>query len=201
MCRQCERNPVYEFTNQRKLCRNCFIKYFQKKFLYTIRKFRMIKDGDIIGYFKSTHFRVVVLEDILKLISKERNIKLVKLSIKKRGEYLSSIARRYKVDKLAWATTSDMASEFIISNIIKWDSETLAEDTGPVEFLTKNAKIINPLYLFLDEEILLYARIKKLKFKLIKEKKDKISSFIDELEEKHPEIKRAIVNGLLKNLK
>ena len=59
-------------------------------------------------------------------------------------------------------------------------------------------RIIKPFYLFLDEEVLLYAKLKNLKFKKRKEKKNKISNFIDSLEKKHPEIKRAIVNSFLK---
>jgi len=61
--------------------------------------------------------------------------------------------------------------------------------------------VIKPLYLFLDEEVLLYAKLKKLKFKKEikgkKTKKDKISNFIDDLEVKHPEIKHAIINSYL----
>ena len=51
--------------------------------------------------------------------------------------------------------------------------------------------------MFLDKEVLLYAKLRKLKFEKIKERKNKIGKFIDRLEEKHPEVKRAIVNGCL----
>ena len=78
MCQLCKTKPVYEFTNKRKLCARCFIRYFQKKVLYTIRKFNMINKNDIIGYEKSKDFRSVVLEDILKLFAKKWMIKLVK---------------------------------------------------------------------------------------------------------------------------
>ena len=47
MCKLCKTKPVYEFTNQRKLCKACFIHWFEKKFLYTIRKFNMIRFGNI----------------------------------------------------------------------------------------------------------------------------------------------------------
>jgi tRNA(Ile)-lysidine synthase TilS/MesJ len=58
-----------------------------------------------------------------------------------------------------------------------------------------NKDEIKPLYLFLDDEVLLYAKIKNLKFKAQKEnKKDDISIFLNELEKKHPEIKRAVIN-------
>jgi len=67
MCKQCEKNPVYEFTNKRKLCKNCFIRYFQKKVLYTIRKFKMAQSGSVIDYENGKGFREVVLEDVLEM--------------------------------------------------------------------------------------------------------------------------------------
>ncbi len=176
MCKQCETKPVYEFTNKRKLCSSCFIRYFQKKVLYTIRKFKMAHSGDTIGHKNNRNFRDVVLEDVLKMFAEKANANLTK-SMK-------------NVDKIAISSTLDSEADGITHRLMKKNAK--------MKFSPVEKKIIKPLYLFLNEEILLYAKIKKLKFKKTKEKKDKISSFIDELEEKHPEIKRAIVNGILK---
>ena len=175
MCKQCETNPVYEFTNQRKLCKICFVKYFQKKVLYTIRKFKMAHSEDTISYKNNKNFRDVILEDILKMFAEKANAKLTKSS---------------KANKIAISSTLDSESDEI--------THRLMEKNAKIDFSPVEGKTIKPLYLFLDEEILLYAKIRKLKFRIKKEKKDKISSFIDELEEKHPEIKRAIVNSFLK---
>jgi tRNA(Ile)-lysidine synthase TilS/MesJ len=75
-------------------------------------------------------------------------------------------------------------------------------DIGNVSELKKNLpsyeNAVKPLCLFLDEEILLYAKLKNLKFRKAQEKKDKIRNFEDEFEKKHPEVKRAIVNSVLK---
>jgi len=175
MCRQCGTNPVYEFTNKRKLCRRCFVAYFQKKVFYTIRKFNMAHSGHVIFYKKGNDFRDVVLEDVLKMFSEKANAKLAKSA--------------KKADKVAVSSTLDSEAYEITNELMK---ENFKMKFEPVE-----NKIIKPLYLFLDEEVLLYAKIKKLKFKNEKEKKNKIGNFIDELEIKHPEIKRAIVNGML----
>ncbi|MFH1585567.1 MAG: hypothetical protein ABIB79_02280, partial [archaeon] len=56
---------------------------------------------------------------------------------------------------------------------------------------------IKPLYLFTNKQVELYAKLKGLKYTKPKESKDKISKFIDELEIKHPEVKRAVVGGYL----
>jgi len=169
---------VYEFTNQRKLCARCFINYFQKKALYTLRKFGMIKNKDIVVYENKGDFRGVVLEDILKMFSEKRDIKLVK-------------NKSNKPTKVAIPNTIDIEADKFVHSLIKGHAEEFKE-LKPIK-----GKIIKPLYLFLDEEVLLYAKLRRLKFRKIKEKKGEISEFINELEKKHPEIKRAIVNSYL----
>lgn len=178
MCKQCETNPVYEFTNKRKLCKNCFVNYFNKKFLFTLRKFSMIKNGDIIGYEKSDNFKRVVLENMLDFFSKKSGISIAKLPNK-------------KTTKIANDSSIDSEANEIVETIINGNVTNLKKDL-PVE-----KSVIKPLYLFSDEEILLYAKIKNLKFKSKNNKENKINTFINNFEKKHPEVKRAIVNSLL----
>jgi len=177
MCYQCRINPVYEFTNKRKVCRNCFIKWFEKKFLYTIRKFNMLEKGDIVFYENKKDFCSVVLGEVLKIVESKGRIKLTQ-------------KKRY--DKFAKSSTLDDSAFEILNSFLLKNNKNLKE------ILPIYKKNIKPLYLFLDKEILLYAKLKNLKFKKIKKKKDRISEFLNESEKKHPEIKRAIVNGFLK---
>lgn len=177
MCNLCETKPVYEFTNQRKLCKNCFIRYFQKKALYTNRKFSLIKKGDVIGYKKSQGFRDVVLQDVLKLFEEKILIKLVRVPNK-------------KITKIAVSSTIDTESNKLIQDLIK--GRVKLKDLMP-----KQKNTIAPLYLFLDKEVKLYAELKNLKFKETTLKRDNITDFVEDLEEKHPEIKRAIINSCL----
>lgn len=178
MCKQCELKPIYEFTNKRKLCGRCFIRYFEKKILYTIRKFGIIKKRDIIGYKKDNSLKGIVLEYILHFLAEKSNIKIVKLPNK-------------RTNKIATDSSLDSEAEKIIQILIKGNISELKKE------LPTEGNIIKPLYLFLDEEILLYAKLKKLKFVKKKVNTDKISKFLDESEKKHPEVKRAIVNSLL----
>ncbi len=177
MCKLCSEKPVYEFTNKRKLCKTCFLHYFQKKVFYTIRKFGMVKQGDFVGYSKSGDFKGVVLEYTLKSISSKIGFQLVKSG--------------KKADKIAVDSSIDSEAESVLKTLIN----------GNVSELKKNLPVVRnevkPLYLFLDEEILLYARLKNLKFKKKAEKKNKVEEFEDEFEKKHPEVKRAVVNSLL----
>lgn len=178
MCKLCEIKPVYEFTNKRKLCKNCFINYFNKKVLYTLRKFSMVKKEDIIGYKKSNDFKGVVLEHMLKFVQEKAGFELAKLPNKNAG-------------KIAVDSSLDSESDDIIKTLVKGNVSELKKHL-PIQ-----RNIIKPLYLFLDEEVLLYAKINNMKFKQEKRKEDKIQKFEDELEKKHPEVKRAIVNGIL----
>ncbi|MFH1787585.1 MAG: hypothetical protein ABH811_02235 [archaeon] len=221
MCIKCETDSVYEFTNKRKVCKVCFIKWFQKKVLYTIRKFNLIKSGDLIGYKIGNDFRHVVLEDVLKMYAEKGFVELLpvcsdlqisnseltlsSLSLKKklRGNvYINkkekslgvSQDKLRKIDKIAIPSTIDLESDKIVHGIIKGDIKNL-KYSGAVD-----GNIIKPLYLFLDKEVLLYAKLKVLKFEGIKKvKDDKISEFINELEKKHPEVKRAVVKGMMIN--
>ncbi len=195
MCMQCQKSPVYEFTNKKKLCKRCFIKYFQKKFFYIIRKFKMIEKGDIVGYFKSDNFRDVVLADVLKMFSEKTMIPLAKLRGSKDFTQIRDFSSKEKIRKIALSSTIDVVADGIIHIIIKNNSSKLKEYL-PIQ-KQKKKMVISPLYLFLDSEVLLYARLKKLKFKEKKDKKDNISRFIDGLEKMHPEVKRAIVNSYL----
>lgn len=193
MCRLCETNPVYEFTNKRKLCKTCFIHYFEKRVLYTIRKFEMIQSGDVVGYKKENGFKSAVLENVLDFLSEKSNLEIVNLPKK-------------RANKIAKESSLDSEAREIIKQVINGGSSKLKKEL-PVE-----GNIIRPLYLFLDEEILLYAKLKGLKFKEIQIKgservqassvknagrKNKIENFLDEFEKKHPEVKRAVVNSLL----
>ena len=68
---------VYEFTNQRRLTKTEFLRWFQKKVLYIIRKYKMISSGDIIVYENKGDFRGVVLEDALKIFAEKIDVELV----------------------------------------------------------------------------------------------------------------------------
>ncbi len=181
MCKICEKKPVYEFTNGRKVCKNCFIRWFNKKVLYTIRKFKMFKKNDKICFKKSNDFRGVVLEEVLKFYETKAPVEVV--------------SGKKKFTKIAHAASSDMNAVAGVNAIINFN-------INEVEFSLKQLKpvvgnVVFPLFLFLDKEIKLYADLKKLKYKKLKSEKNKIADLINELEKKHPEIKHSIVNSLI----
>jgi len=138
----------------------------------------MIKREDIIGYNKDNSLRGIVLENMLKFISERAGFSIVRLPDE-------------KANKIADDSCLDSESEEILKIMIGGNAAELKK------YLPVYGKVIKPLYLFLEQEILLYAQIKNLKFSRKKKKENKLKSFIDNSEEKHPEVKRAIVNSLL----
>lgn len=49
-CKNCYKHPVIQLTNNNiKLCKSCFIKYFERKFMKALAKYEMIKTGDKVG--------------------------------------------------------------------------------------------------------------------------------------------------------
>ena len=78
MCKACETKPVYEFTNQRKLCKRCYVQWFEKKFLYTIRKFEMIEKGDKVFISNSKDITTRVLRDRIENYAQRGTIKIVR---------------------------------------------------------------------------------------------------------------------------
>lgn len=169
----------------------------------------MIRNKDAVVYENKGDFRGVVLENILEMFSEKRDIGIISISLGRRDcskltsssfsskksvkaitNYYQSRAKLGKI-KIAIPNTIDVEANKFVHFLIERDIKDL-ENLKPIV-----KKIIKPLYLFLDDEVLLYAKLKKLKFKKEIGKKDRISEFINNLEKKHPEIKRAIVNSYL----
>lgn len=191
MCKQCELKPVYEFTNKRKVCGNCFVNYFNKKVLYTIRKFKMADHSSVIFLDNSKGFREVVLEDVLKMFVLKSGAQLIR---KKTKNCLTVVG-----------DSTDVIAEEIIDCMFEGNLEKMKirpigseqVQASSAKNVKRGGKIIRPLYLMLDREILLYAKLKKLKFKEIQETKSKFEYFTKAMEEKHPELKHAIVKSYL----
>lgn len=179
MCKECETKPVYEFTNKIKLCKGCFIHWFNKKFLYTLRKFGMIENGDVLCFANKHTFREAVLEELLKGFEKSSSCKVI---------------INGKCNKLVVSNSLDIETRKIVDSL--FEGKGFSVNFSPV---IKGSKIvIKPLYLFLDKEIMLYAKLKNLKFKETKEDLNQFELLIEDLEKKHPEIKQAIIQSYLK---
>jgi len=66
-CKNCQKNPVWEFTNQQKLCEKCFVNYFERKVKGTIRKYNMP-----ITFVKSKELKAKIINNIIKLLPRRK---------------------------------------------------------------------------------------------------------------------------------
>lgn len=179
MCQLCNTQPVYEFTNKRQVCKTCFIHWFEKKVLYTIRKFQLADRKDNIGYKKGNFFREAVIEEILKFFSQKSGAKITPLT--------NTNKPLKKITKITLPNTTDIEAEHFINSLINSKPSNTR--------LPKYKKFIKPLYLLTDEEVLLYARLKKLKFNNFTHTD---SNILNTLQKNHPEVKSSVVQSYLK---
>ena len=59
-------NTVWEFTNQKKLTKNEFVDYFERKVFKTIRKYEMLPKNKIVTLKKSEDINTSVLKKIIE---------------------------------------------------------------------------------------------------------------------------------------
>ncbi len=157
-CKLCKKNFVWKFTNKRTLCRDCFVKYFEKKVRGTIRKYKMP-----ICSVRGTDLRVKVINNILGKLKNRKG-------------------------KISEESLDDISNKIL--HIIMYGD-------GRIEKMKPKNQ---PLYFLSNKEILLYAKIKKIRGKLKKNKDnkvEKIDKFIQEIEKRNPDVRHDIVNALL----
>ncbi|MEA3378624.1 MAG: TIGR00269 family protein [Nanoarchaeota archaeon] len=81
-CKKCELEPVYKLSSGVKLCKSCFLKYFEKKVRKTIRIYNLIKKGDkVIVAVSGGKDSSTILEILSKLHLKNKIFELVAVSI------------------------------------------------------------------------------------------------------------------------
>lgn len=65
-CKTCKTKTVWEFTNQTKLCKTCFLDYVEKKVFRTIRQYNMLPKDKQFILEKSDSLNTAVLKSILE---------------------------------------------------------------------------------------------------------------------------------------
>jgi uncharacterized protein (TIGR00269 family) len=83
VCKNCSLKPVIELTNNNvKLCKSCFVKYFEKKAFRTISKYELIDSKDVIGVAVSGGKDSFTVLNIINLLAnKKRDIKVKVIAI------------------------------------------------------------------------------------------------------------------------
>jgi len=106
-CKNCQIKPVIKLTNsERSLCKNCFIKYFEKKVKKTISDYELVdKNDNIVVAVSGGKDSITTLYLLNKIFSKRRDIKIIALAIDEgihgyRDEslkHLKKFCKKYKI--------------------------------------------------------------------------------------------------------
>ena len=82
MCNNCDTKPVHTLISGEKLCKSCFLKYFEKKVRKTIRVHKLVDKGDHIGVAVSGgKDSLTVLELLHSIFKNNKSIKISALLI------------------------------------------------------------------------------------------------------------------------
>lgn len=189
MCKNCQTKPVYQLTNKRRFCKSCFCEYLERKVFKTIRKFNMIQNEEkqiFILQGPKTHVLLHILQKFAKLRNEKISFKRIKTLRPTKGK---------KIIVALTDTLDNTARRMIEMQMSKKISKI--SSLNPIH---KERAIlqIQPLYFCLDKELEIYAKIKNLRFsrnQLATKFQSKLHHFLEKMEEKHPEIKHAVVNA------
>lgn len=149
------------------LCYSCFAEVIEKRVRKSLREQDWLKPGQKVVFIDDSTLKAAVAKYLLKSIFKGQpfDIDFKKASISS----VEKAAKGYDRIILPWSM-DDETEQFLAALM---DNKKLPK-----------AKYIKLLVTLLDEEIILFARIKKLEGRI--KKKSKLSRMLDDLEKRYP---------------
>lgn len=178
-CAYCRRKSVIIITKP--LCKNHFTHYLERKVKKTIKKFGLINPKKkilVVNLGDASSATAIYLmkkfyPDVDVVDEKDKN-KIIKNN-----------------DQIVLNHNLDDEAENIMTSIAQGNKKRLAE-LGPKTF-----NMVKPLYLCTQEEIKVYAKLKKLKFKTSKSKKSDMKKLLDNFDKRYKGVKHSIVSSYL----
>lgn len=149
------------------LCYSCFAEVIEKRVRKSLREQDWLKPGQKVVFIDNSTLKAAVAKYLLKSIFKGQpfDIDFKKASI----SYVEKAAKGYDRIIIPWSM-DDETEQFLACLL---DNKRLPKE-----------KYVKLLVNLSDEEILLFAKIKKLEGKI--KKKSKLGSMLDELEKRYP---------------
>jgi hypothetical protein len=176
-CTKCSRQARASFRQIGNLCENHFIELIEKRVRKQLRTGKIIKKNDRILFINNESKEYYAGYHLLKSIIKGLP---VKIEIKKSKSLNPKPAKKYDKVIVPWSL-DDEAEEFI---------NLLFNKKKPKKFSKKSVKLLHNVS---EEEIELFAKIKRFKYR--KTKKSKIKQMLDKLENRYPGYKFSLLNS------
>ena len=178
-CIKCRKKAGISLRHIGSVCKSCFLKIVEKRVRKELRTKKLIRKNDRILVVDNGSKEFAVGHYLLKNIIKNLPVKIAKIKTNK--AILPKTTKKY--DKV----------------IIPWSLDDEAEDFLNALFNSKkqtksSKKAIKLLMNISDEEIGLFAKIKKFKYR--KRKKSKIKQMLDMLEKRYPGYKFSLLNSI-----
>lgn len=186
-CTYCKRKSVITITKP--LCKNHFTHYFERKVKKAIKKYGLINPKERIVVLNSGDASSATALYLMKrFYPKVYALNINRINKKSKNK----ITENY--NKIVISQNIDDEAERIMTNLAQDNKRELAR-LGP-----KVSKRAKPLYLCTQNEVKIYAKIKKLKFKPDKNKKSDMKKFLDDFDKIYTGIKHSIVSSYLEFL-
>lgn len=183
-CRKCKTQAKANFKQTGPLCENHFIEMIEKRVRKELRTKKLIQKNDKILFINNGSKEYFVSNYLLKSIIKNLPVKINA----KKSSKLNLISAKHNKIIIPWSL-DDEAEEFL---------EFIFNKNKPKKLSKKAIKMLKNVS---DEEIELFAKIKRFKYK--KTIKSKIKHMLDKLENKYPGYKFSLLNSIkqMKELK
>lgn len=181
-CIKCNQKSSISMKHLGDLCKPCFVKVVEKRVRKELRTKNPLKKNNKIVIINNNSKESAVSEYLLKKIIKDLPVDIT-LKKSTKLNLSSKTLKKYNKIIIPWSL-EDEISEFI---------ESLFNKTSITKFSKKSIKLLKVLS---EEEIAMYAKIKKLEYnKQIKRKKSKVKIMLDNLENRYPGYKFSLLNS------
>ena len=172
-CYICKRKAAYSQQKGREICNECFCKLIEKR----VRKYARINK-----LFRKED-RILVIGDVNKYLV-ESIVKDLPVKLFFRAKEDKNFAKKNKINKIFIEYTLDDEVNDFLNSVFKGKKEKKLDK-----------KHIRLLRVATDEEVELFAKIKKLRFK--PNKKDPfVKMLIDKLHKEHPSAKYTLLKNI-----
>ena len=177
-CIKCGKKPEISLSHIGKLCRPCFLGIIEKRVRKGLRIKKLIRKNDRILVVDNGSKESAVGGYLLKNIIKDLPVKITKIKTSK--AITPKTTKRYDKVIIPWSL-DDEAEEFL---------EMLFNKKKKAKPGKKTIKLLKNVS---EEEIELFAKIRKFRFR--KAKKTKIKQMLDNLEQRYPGYKFSLLKS------